>query len=47
MRQMTISQERLLIKPIDRKTQNTSYEVIRDYRGKFSAGLVSMGSIDL
>jgi hypothetical protein len=38
MRRMTISQGRLLIKLIDRETQNTSYELIRDYRGKFSAG---------
>jgi hypothetical protein len=38
MRQMTISQGRLLIKLIDRETQNTSYELIKDYRGKFSAG---------
>ena len=38
MRQMTISQGRLLIKLIDRETQNTSYQLIRDYRGKFSAG---------
>lgn len=37
MRQMTITQGRLLIKLIDRETQNTSYELIRDYRGKFSA----------
>jgi hypothetical protein len=37
MRQMTISQGRLLIKLIDRETQNTSYELIKDYRGKFSA----------
>jgi hypothetical protein len=34
---MTISQGRLLIKLIDRETQNTSYILIRDYRGKFSA----------
>jgi Domain of unknown function (DUF4294) len=34
---MTISQGRLLIKLIDRETQNTSYVLIRDYRGKFSA----------
>jgi hypothetical protein len=34
---MTISQGRLLIKLIDRETQNTSYALIRDYRGKFSA----------
>ncbi len=34
---MTISQGRLLIKLIDRETQNTSYSLIHDYRGKFSA----------
>ena len=37
MREMTITQGRLLIKLIDRETQNTSYALIRDYRGKFSA----------
>lgn len=37
MRQMTISQGKLLIKLIDRETQNTSYDLIRDYRGKFTA----------
>ena len=37
MRQMTITQGRLLIKLIDRETQNTSYDLIKDYRGKFSA----------
>ncbi|MEI6047466.1 MAG: DUF4294 domain-containing protein [Bacteroidota bacterium] len=37
MREMTMTQGRLLIKLIDRETQNTSYELIRDYRGKFSA----------
>lgn len=34
---MTITQGRLLIKLIDRETQNTSYALIREYRGKFSA----------
>ena len=34
---MTISQGRILIKLIDRETRNTSYTLIRDYRGKFSA----------
>jgi hypothetical protein len=34
---MTITQGKLLIKLIDRETQNTSYDLIRDYRGKFSA----------
>jgi hypothetical protein len=37
MREMTISQGRLLIKLIDRETLNTSYILIRDYRGKFAA----------
>jgi hypothetical protein len=35
--QMTITQGRLLIKLIDRETQNTSYALIREYRGKLSA----------
>lgn len=37
MRDMTLTQGRLLIKLIDRETQNTSYILIRDYRGKFAA----------
>jgi hypothetical protein len=37
MRQMNITQGRLLIKLIDRETKNTSFELIRDYRGKVSA----------
>jgi hypothetical protein len=37
IRNMTITQGRLLIKLIDRETQNTSYTLIRDYRGKLSA----------
>jgi hypothetical protein len=37
IRNMTITQGRILIKLIDRETQNTSYELIREYRGKFSA----------
>ncbi len=37
MRKMTITQGRLLIKLIDRETQNTSYTLIREYRGKLSA----------
>lgn len=35
--QMTITQGRLLIKLIDRETQNTSYALIREYRGKLTA----------
>ncbi len=34
---MTLTQGRLLIKLIDRETQNSSFELIRDYRGKISA----------
>jgi hypothetical protein len=37
IQQMTIIQGRLLIKLIDRETQNTSYDLIREYRGKLSA----------
>ena len=37
IRDMTISQGKLLIKLIDRETLNTSYELIRQYRGGFSA----------
>jgi len=37
MRNMTMTQGRILIKLIDRETQNTSYELIKEYRGKFSA----------
>jgi hypothetical protein len=37
MRQMTITQGRLLIKLIDRETRNTSFDLIREYRGKISA----------
>jgi len=37
VREMTITQGRLLIKLIDRETQNTSYTLIKDYRGKVAA----------
>ena len=37
IREMTITQGRLLLKLIDRETQNTSYTLIKEYRGKFSA----------
>jgi hypothetical protein len=37
VRDMTITQGKLLIKLIDRETANTSYELIRQYRGSFSA----------
>jgi hypothetical protein len=38
IQELNITQGRLLIKLIDRETQNTSYQLIREYRGKFSAG---------
>jgi hypothetical protein len=37
IRDMTITQGRLLIKLIDRETLNTSYTLIKDYRGKIAA----------
>lgn len=37
LRDMTITQGRLLIKLIDRETQNTSYELIKQYRGGLTA----------
>lgn len=37
IRDLTITQGKLLIKLIDRETQNTSYELIKEYRGSFSA----------
>lgn len=37
MRKMTITQGRLLIKLINRETQNTSYNLIQQYRGGLSA----------
>lgn len=37
MKKLTFSQGKILIKLIDRETQNTSFDLIRQYRGKFSA----------
>lgn len=37
MKNLTFSQGKILIKLIDRETQNTSFDLIRQYRGKFSA----------
>lgn len=37
LRKLTITQGRLLIKLVDRETGNTSYEVLKDFRGGFSA----------
>jgi len=37
IRDLTITQGKLLIKLVDRETRNTSYELIKKYRGGFSA----------
>jgi hypothetical protein len=37
MKKLTFTQGKILIKLIDRETQNTSYDLIRKYRGNFSA----------
>jgi hypothetical protein len=37
IREMTITQGKILIKLIDRETMNTSYDLIRQYRGGLSA----------
>ena len=37
MREMTITQGRLLLKLIDRETRNTSFDLIKQYRGGLSA----------
>ena len=37
MKKLTFSQGKILIKLIDRETENTSFDLIRQYRGQFSA----------
>ncbi len=37
LKRLTISQGHILIKLIDRETQHTSYDVLRDFRGAFTA----------
>lgn len=39
LRNLTITQGRILIKLIDRETSQTSYEVVKDLRGAFQAAL--------
>jgi len=36
MKEMTITQGMILIRLIDRETQNTSYDLIKEYRGKIT-----------
>jgi hypothetical protein len=38
LKKMTFSQGKILIKLIDRETQQTSYEILREFHGGFSAG---------
>lgn len=38
MREMTVTQGRLLIKLIDRETSVTSYDLLQEYKGNLSAG---------
>jgi hypothetical protein len=37
IREMTITQGRILIRLIDRETSNTSFDLIKEYRGKIAA----------
>jgi len=37
LKNLTITQGRILIKLIDRETRNTSYEVVKELRGSFQA----------
>jgi hypothetical protein len=37
MKEMTVTQGMILIRLIDRETQNTSYDLIKEYRGKITA----------
>ncbi len=37
LKHLTISQGRLLIKLVDRETGNTSYDILKEYKGSFSA----------
>ena len=39
---MTLNQGKLLIRLVDRECQTSSYELIRAYRGSFSAGFYQM-----
>ncbi|MBN2348870.1 MAG: DUF4294 domain-containing protein [Bacteroidales bacterium] len=39
LKKLTITQGRILIKLIDRETGDTSYDLVKDFRGKFSAFL--------
>ncbi len=38
MKRMTVSQGRILVRLIDRETDQTSYDIVREFRGGFVAG---------
>ncbi len=38
LKRMTVSQGRILVRLIDRETNQTSYEIVREFRGGFVAG---------
>lgn len=37
LRKLTITQGRILLRLVDRETGNTTYEIVKDFRGSFSA----------
>ncbi len=37
LRKLTITQGRILLRLVDRETGNTTYEILKDFRGSFSA----------
>jgi hypothetical protein len=38
MKRMTVSQGRILVRLIDRETEMTSYDIVKEFRGGFTAG---------
>ncbi len=44
---LTLNQGKLIIRLLDRETNNTSYELIKAYRGSFSAGFWQMFAVIL
>jgi hypothetical protein len=38
LKRMTVSQGKILVRLIDRETDQTSYEIVREFRGGFTAG---------
>ena len=37
LKQLTMSEGKILVKLIYRETNNTSYQIVRDFRGRFNA----------